>query len=305
MTILATSFIMILAVVLQVKSEALDVRRMTGVPERSPFGTSSARRLARMAATRAAVNVTFVRIAAETWQPYFLISKDENGKAVYSGIMWDLLQMLTAKMNLEFEIYQPPDGMWGVELPNGSWNGMLGMIQRQEVDMALGPFAVSYPRTKVADFPSSIFVLPHRLYLPRPRGSPDLSDFVRLFHPLVWVMVLLSACVVAMAVWAASRMEGRSRHAHSVPLSSVKVLLQVWASLMQESCEWRAAGVGRALMGMWFLVTLVLMNTYSGLLVASLSFPKVAIPIASVEELVAQDEVPWRLEQGEVHCHNS
>lgn len=30
-----------------------------------------------------------------------------------------------------FEIYRPPDGMWGVELPNGSWNGMLGMIQRQ------------------------------------------------------------------------------------------------------------------------------------------------------------------------------
>lgn len=56
-------------------------------------------------------------------------------------------------------------------------------------------------------------------------------------------------------------------------------------------------------MGMWFLVTLVLMNTYSGLLVASLSFPKVAIPIASVEELVAQDKLPWRLEQGGIILH--
>ena len=58
-------------------------------------------------------------------------------------------------------------------------------IHSQEVDMAVGPFAISYPRTKVADFPASIFVLPHRVYLPRPRGSSDLSDFVRLYHPNV------------------------------------------------------------------------------------------------------------------------
>ncbi|XP_047496540.1 glutamate receptor-like [Penaeus chinensis] len=296
MVILAATLTVIMAVALQAKPEDASARGPAEVPGRSPSGTPSARKLARMAAQRAAANVTFVRIAAETWQPYFLIGQDGNGNTVYSGIMWDLLQMLTTKMNLQFEIYRPPDGLWGVELPNGSWNGMLGMIQRQEVDMALGPFAVSYQRTTVADFPASIFVLPHRLYLPRPRGSPDLSDFV-------WMMVLLSACVVSLAVWAASKLEAQSRHTISMPLSAFKALLQVWASLMQESCEWRGVGVGRALMGMWFLVTLVLMNTYSGLLVASLSFPRVAIPIASVEELVAQNEVPWRLEQGGIILH--
>ncbi|XP_027226082.2 glutamate receptor 4 [Penaeus vannamei] len=303
MVILAAALTVIVAVAVQAQPDDASARGLAAAPGRSPSGTSSARKLARMAATSAAENVTYIRIAAETWQPYFLIGQGANGETVYSGIMWDLLQMLATKMNLRFEIYRPPDGMWGVELPNGSWNGMLGMIQRQEVDMALGPFAVSYQRTKVADFPASIFVLPHRLYLPRPRGSPDLSDFVRLFHPLVWLMVLLSVCVVSLAVWAASRMEAQSQHTLAVPLPAFKVLLQVWASLMQESCEWRGVGVGRALMGMWFLVTLVLMNTYSGLLVASLSFPKVAIPIASVEELVAQDKLPWRLEQGGIILH--
>lgn len=62
---------------------------------------------------------------------------------------------------------------------------MESILPGQEVDMALGPFAVSYSRTKVVDFPATIFVLPHRVYLPRPRGTSDLSDFVRLYHPLV------------------------------------------------------------------------------------------------------------------------
>ena len=53
------------------------------------------------------------------------------------------------------------------------------------MDFALGPFAVSYARTKIADFPVSIFVIPHRLYMSRPRGETGLSDFFRLFHPVV------------------------------------------------------------------------------------------------------------------------
>ncbi|MPC46986.1 Glutamate receptor ionotropic, kainate 1 [Portunus trituberculatus] len=205
------------------------------------------------------------------WQPFFLIEQGGDGGSQYSGIMWDLLLMLTSKMNVSVEIVPPPDGLWGVELPNGSWNGMLGMIQRQirkssfdhitvhilctmyysicfvtstinemqEVDMALGPFAISYPRTRVADFPASIFVLPHRVYLPRPRGSSDLSDFVRLYHPTVWMLTVMCVVVVAAAVWLAMKVEGSfvtPQGPHKNHMSAVFVLLHVWSGLMQE-CE--------------------------------------------------------------------
>ncbi|XP_071544057.1 glutamate receptor ionotropic, kainate glr-3-like [Panulirus ornatus] len=254
-------------------------------------------------------NRTVIRIAAETWQPYFLIGRDESGATLYSGIMWDLLLMIVSRMNLRFEILRPPDGLWGVELPNGTWNGMLGMIQRQEVDMALGPFAVSYSRTQVVDFPATIFMLPHRVYLPRPRGSSDLSDFVRLYHPLVWLMVLVCAVVLALLVWVAVSVEGKifpGQKKTMAASSPIYILLYVWGTLMQESWGARSVsggGVGRWLMGMWFLATLVLMNTYSGLLVATLTVPRVAVPISSVEQLVSQDDIPWRLEQGGIILH--
>ena len=66
---------------------------------------------------------------------------------------------------------------------------------------------------------------------------------------------------------------------------------------------WGAVGVSRWLMGLWFLASLVLMSTYSGLLVATLTVPRVAVPIASVRQLVVQDELPWRLEQGDIILH--
>uniref|UniRef100_A0A0P4WK49 Ionotropic glutamate receptor L-glutamate and glycine-binding domain-containing protein n=1 Tax=Scylla olivacea TaxID=85551 RepID=A0A0P4WK49_SCYOL len=250
-------------------------------------------------------SVAVIKVAAETWQPFFLIGQGDGGSQ-YSGIMWDLLLMLTSKMNVSVEIVPPSDGLWGVELPNGSWNGMLGMIQRQEVDMALGPFAISYPRTRVADFPASIFVLPHRVYLPRPRGSSDLSDFVRLYHPTVWMLTMMCVVVMAAVVWVAMRVEGSimtPQEHHKNHTSAVYVLLHVWSGLMQESWLWGTVGVSRWLMGLWFLATLVLMSTYSGLLVASLTVPRVSLPIRSVQQLVVQDNIPWRLEQGGIILH--
>ncbi|KAG7158387.1 Glutamate receptor ionotropic, kainate 2-like 16 [Homarus americanus] len=170
-----------------------------------------------------------------------------------------------------------------------------------EVDMALGPFAISYPRTKVAEFPAAIFVLPHRVYLPRPRGFPDVSDFVRLYHPLVWTMVFVCAGVVTVALWLAAKTESSRQNTH--PSTLFLVLLHVWGALMLESMRWSERGVSRWLMGLWSLMTLVLMSTYSGALVATLTVPRVAIPIKSVEQLVSQDDIPWRLEQGGIILH--
>ena len=40
------------------------------------------------------------------------------------------------------------------------------------------------------------------------------------------------------------------------------------------------------------------MSSYSGILTAMLSLPRVTIPIDSLEDLVAQDDLPWKLEGG-------
>ncbi|XP_076068506.1 glutamate receptor ionotropic, kainate glr-3-like [Oratosquilla oratoria] len=263
-------------------------------------------------------NASIVRIAAETWEPFMRIAPGEDGVTHYSGVMWDILVILAAKMNLRFEILQPPDGLWGVEGENGSWNGMLGMLERGEVEMALGPFAVSYPRTKVSDFAVPVFVTPHRLYLPRPKGTSDISDFVRLFSPPVsiherailekenvWWLTLASLVLMTLLVLVITRLEERTGASREEPLKSTSTICATVLSIfLQESTWWVGSGwLGRSSLGMWLLLTLVLMNIYRGLLIAVLTVPRVTIPINSVQQLVLQDDLPWRLEQGGIILH--
>lgn len=54
----------------------------------------------------------------------------------------------------------------------------------------------------------------------------------------------------------------------------------------------------RLLAAAWLMASLVFMSSYSGILTAMLTVPRVTIPIDSLADLVAQDELPWRLEAG-------
>ncbi len=44
------------------------------------------------------------------------------------------------------------DGNWGSLQPNGSFDGMIGMIERKEVDCAVSGFGLMKERSRVADY---------------------------------------------------------------------------------------------------------------------------------------------------------
>lgn len=55
---------------------------------------------------------------------------------------------------------------------------------------------------------------------------------------------------------------------------------------------------GRVSITTWLLASLVFMSSYSGILTAMLTFPRVTIPIDSIYDLVAQQKMPWKIEGG-------
>lgn len=59
------------------------------------------------------------------------------------------------------------------------------------------------------------------------------------------------------------------------------------------------ADSARLIVGSWWLVVLVVATTYCGNLVAFLTFPKIDIPITTVDELLAhRDTVTWSMSRG-------
>ncbi|KAK3889539.1 hypothetical protein Pcinc_006511 [Petrolisthes cinctipes] len=122
-------------------------------------------------------------VAAEQWVPWLRITQDNDGTLNYSGIMFNILTVLSHALNFTYELRRPPDGLWGVGFPNGTWVGQLGMVKRGEVDFALGPFAFNWERYHYAcEFTQPIFVDYASVFMQRPRVQTDLMAFIRPFQ---------------------------------------------------------------------------------------------------------------------------
>lgn len=84
-------------------------------------------------------------IAAEEWDPFFAYDwhKNDMGDYVFSnyrGVMWELLLLMQRARNFTFRMVHSSDGEWGVCYTINNCTGMFGMVNRGEVDLALGKY---------------------------------------------------------------------------------------------------------------------------------------------------------------------
>ncbi|XP_068205358.1 glutamate receptor-like [Palaemon carinicauda] len=241
---------------------------------------------------------TFLKVAAEEWVPYTHLEIQEDKSISIDGPMGYFLDMFSTKMNFTYEILRPDDGLWAALFPNGSFKGMVGMLEREEVEFALGPFFATEERNQVCDFTVPVAGDSFSIFMIRPTISNDISGFVKPFAPLVWLLILFSLIGIiagmSFLVWAESRCFDM-REGNIIP----KAILWALQTMSQESSEWlpRYDG-GRVIVSTWLIASLVFMSSYGGILTAMLTVPRVNIPIDSLEDLLKQSVLPWRLEAG-------
>ena len=57
--------------------------------------------------------------------------KEKDGSISYEGYCIDLLNKLAENLHFSYEIHTSPDEVYGTELPNGLWNGLIGELINQ------------------------------------------------------------------------------------------------------------------------------------------------------------------------------
>ena len=67
--------------------------------------------------------------------PPFLV---KNGNGSYSGLLWDLVEYIQKERNCTFKVVIPPDGFFGNCFAHDNCTGMIGLVNRSEVDFAIG-----------------------------------------------------------------------------------------------------------------------------------------------------------------------
>nr|KAG5694584.1 hypothetical protein BaRGS_014997 [Batillaria attramentaria] len=106
---------------------------------------------------------------------------ERDGKGGYVGICVDLLNQLKASLNFSYEWTEPADQEWGRLTENNTWTGLVGLLERQEVDLVVAPLSIQAERERVMDFIHPFYLDYTTVLLKRP--DPDESNWRRLIQP--------------------------------------------------------------------------------------------------------------------------
>ncbi|XP_045611424.1 glutamate receptor ionotropic, delta-2 [Procambarus clarkii] len=247
-----------------------------------------------------------LRVGTGYWVPWVDLHSHPDGTLTADGVAVTILDIIAKKLNFTYVLVGNADIEWGQEAQNGSFTGLMGMCVGEEVDVALGPFVITYRRSQVADFSMPLYFESWGIFLPRPRLESDLAGFLKPFTWQVWEvlggMILLTMVLGAVLNWLASgSWRGPDAGIKEEPSGGVFRPSWVLRTLVNEDTnELPRTAVGRLLLGTWLVGSFILCSAYQGVLTSLLTVPLVSVPVNSLEDLVSYGKIPWALEFGTV-----
>ncbi|KAL5020559.1 hypothetical protein ScPMuIL_003451 [Solemya velum] len=229
----------------------------------------------------------------------FVMKTVENNKTWYSGLLMDVLEELATLNNFTYELVEAPDGEWGQEV-NGKWTGLVGQLERREVDILIASIAMKTSREEVMDFVPVPFYYDYTSVLLK-RPDPSDTKWRTLLDPFLKEIYICIACTFVIVTVLIYIIERNSESAPSKNTDGEEntidhVFLYLLASLFTEGAPFRPRSVSsRTIVSFWWIFTIILGGIYSGKLISILTVPKYKLPFTNLEEMVAQTEYKWGL----------
>ena len=99
-------------------------------------------------------------------------------------------------MNFSYTLIKPPDGKWGIIQPDGSWNGMVNLLAKQDIDIAVTDFTVTIERSAVMTFATPIIQIYHVLFIKNPAETLNFMSYIEPMHWSSWIGIFVFIIVV-------------------------------------------------------------------------------------------------------------
>ena len=224
--------------------------------------------------------------------------RDESGNITGSkGYFQDMLFYITEKLNLTIETvggkFERPK-----LLENGSWTGLMGSIQRKEVDVLSMGMGINLQRSYVVDFPISTDRQAITLIAAIPKGAaPNMWVYVRVFGIYQWMifLILLTCLGVALSllnVFSKDEMERELRTERGVSkfnqlktLASSFALVYLYAIQMGDHTSSRQTAL-RLLTITASMLTFLMFVYYTGDITSEMTSGPAEIPIRTFEDVI-------------------
>ncbi|KAK6186783.1 hypothetical protein SNE40_006057 [Patella caerulea] len=227
---------------------------------------------------------------------YFDLVVNDQNKTVYSGMVVQLAEMIAQTLNFTFSFVQPHDCKWGLEV-NGVWEGMIGQLVRQEVDLVIADLAATTDRMEVVDFIFPAYLIQNIGLLYR-NWEQSESNWSKVFSPLhayVYYCILGAIIVVGIIIVVFDRRV--SNEVSINPISPSYIVYVIFSLvgfvLLRDNKFWPKKESVRILVAFFWIFCVVLSAAYVGNLTAKLAETKENKAFNSLEELVKLEDWKW------------
>jgi len=120
-----------------------------------------------------------------------------------NGFLAEVLQQSLSNLNATLKWRLEPDQAYGLSLPNGSFNGIVGRVANRETDVGGAALLMRPDRAKVVNYLHPIYQARNTLIIFKSDndGPPDLNfmAFVKIFRPLAWPCVFSCHAFIILA----------------------------------------------------------------------------------------------------------
>ncbi|XP_069121394.1 glutamate receptor ionotropic, delta-1-like [Argopecten irradians] len=230
------------------------------------------------------------------WAPFVMALPNNT----YTGLCFDLLDHMAASLNFTYDVTNPEDGQWGVLNSNGTWTGLVGQLERWEVDLVAAPLSAQANREKVMDFTYSYYIDYTTILMKKP--DPYEKKWRTLIDPFseqLLLCVLLSLPVMSLLLFLFERfspyyVRDEEREGMSGLHTYQDAFWYMYGALLTQGGEHLPQSqTGRTLLSSWWLFCIIMMATYSGNLIAFLTVTKDKPPFSTVAGMIQNDNYRW------------
>lgn len=197
----------------------------------------------------------------------FEVIRNRSGElAISGGIEGRFLEMLSKYVGFQYQIVIPPDEEWGVEKPDGSWSGIVGMVNKGDLDLGLGYLVITEERNKAVKFSTPYSIADKTFITNPPKTVPLTSAFFRPFSLDVWIGCMITLLIFPMIL--------------RIVVSSSKatysdLFFRTFGTFCKQPVHLldRGSTQLKFIFGFWIIFVTVITLSYSGVLPSFLAVP--------------------------------
>uniref|UniRef100_A0A4W3GXP5 Glutamate receptor n=1 Tax=Callorhinchus milii TaxID=7868 RepID=A0A4W3GXP5_CALMI len=233
-------------------------------------------------------------------EPFVMVAENILGQPKrYKGFSIDVLDALSKNLGFKYEIYQATDHKYGNQIPNGSWNGMIGELINKRADLAISAITITPERESVVDFSKRYMDYSVGILLRKPEEKINIFSVFAPFDLAVWACIAAAIPVVGVLIFVLNRVQlirAQSPTKPQTPTSNSNTLHSaiwlVYGAFVQQGGESAMNSVAmRIVMGSWWLFTLIVCSSYTANLAAFLTVSRMDNSVRSFQDLAKQSEL--------------